>query len=480
MKNLNKINILLVEDNIGDVVLITEYLRLSNLPINDIIVSDSIAAIEEKVKEKEIHVILLDLSLRDSSGEASVVAVAEMFPKVTLIVLSGLDNMHISINAIKLGAQDYLIKGDYDEKMISKSIQFSLERKRILELLRENDEKYNIVVNKATNDIVWDWDIINDKMERADGINQLVGCLAEEVGTTFDWINKYMPKEDLTRVNEKVKKALDEKIENWQDEYRIIRPDGEVRYILDRGFIMYNEKGNPYRMIGSMTDLTKIRKLEAKISDQKINEQKIITETTIEAQENEKTKLGRELHDNISQLMATVKIYLSIAKNNFNAESLELIEKSYEYINIAIDEVRKLSHSLVSPSLGDITLQEALMKITDNMNEVGKIKFDLQYQIEENIEIDNQKELTIYRIVQEQINNIQKYSKCRNVTINIRSQGSNITLSIEDDGVGFDSEVKPKGIGMRNIKSRVDFYSGTFNIISSPGNGCRLEVTIPA
>jgi signal transduction histidine kinase len=114
------------------------------------------------------------------------------------------------------------------------------------------------------------------------------------------------------------------------------------------------------------------------------------------------------------------------------------------------------------------------------MNEVGKIKFDLQYQIEENIEIDNQKELTIYRIVQEQINNIQKYSKCRNVTINIRSQGSNITLSIEDDGVGFDSEVKPKGIGMRNIKSRVDFYSGTFNIISSPGNGCRLEVTIPA
>jgi two-component system sensor histidine kinase UhpB len=85
----------------------------------------------------------------------------------------------------------------------------------------------------------------------------------------------------------------------------------------------------------------------------------------------------------------------------------------------------------------------------------------------------------IYRIVQEQINNISKHAKAKTIIIHLKAKDAHLNLSITDDGVGFDTTKKDNGIGLRNIQSRVEFYSGNMNIISSPGQGCRLEVTIP-
>ena len=87
--------------------------------------------------------------------------------------------------------------------------------------------------------------------------------------------------------------------------------------------------------------------------------------------------------------------------------------------------------------------------------------------------------LMIYRIVQEQINNILKHAAASKVTISIETDTDNIYLSIVDNGIGFDSNKKSKGIGLRNIDNRVKFYSGTANIISGNGKGCRLEISVP-
>jgi signal transduction histidine kinase len=107
----------------------------------------------------------------------------------------------------------------------------------------------------------------------------------------------------------------------------------------------------------------------------------------------------------------------------------------------------------------------------------------LQAQL--NIEINNEKkidktmELTLYRIAQEQLNNIRKYAKAEKATITLKTDDKNIYFSIADDGAGFDMTQKVHGIGLKNISSRVNFYSGSMNIISAPGEGCILSVTIP-
>jgi two-component system sensor histidine kinase UhpB len=85
----------------------------------------------------------------------------------------------------------------------------------------------------------------------------------------------------------------------------------------------------------------------------------------------------------------------------------------------------------------------------------------------------------LYRIVQEQFNNISKYASAKTVTLRIDADPDFLYLSVTDDGVGFDTTQKAKGIGLKNIQSRVEFYSGTMQIISAPGKGCSLEITIP-
>lgn len=241
-----------------------------------------------------------------------------------------------------------------------------------------------------------------------------------------------------------------------------------------------NEEGKPYQYLAIRSDITEKRKLEKALTEQEIHQQKLITEMTIAAQEKERNELGKELHDNINQILATVKMYLGMAKiKTISNNGLDLVAQSYDYVNEAMEEIRKLSHSLVAPSLGDIGLYEALEELIQDVSIEKNIQFTLKYDIDASQMIDNKEELMFYRIVQEQINNIRKYSKAKNVTIQLLIEGENQQLTITDDGIGFDVTAKNRGIGLKNIQSRVEFYSGTMEVVSSPGKGCTLSISIP-
>jgi len=115
----------------------------------------------------------------------------------------------------------------------------------------------------------------------------------------------------------------------------------------------------------------------------------------------------------------------------------ELLAKASEYVNDAIEEIRKLSKSLVSPTLGDITLQQALNDLVDEVNKTPTLQINLDYKIEEGKIIGSKKELMIYRVVQEQINNILKHSEAKNATIELKTKGSDLILTLSDDGIGL-------------------------------------------
>lgn len=478
MKSNKPINILIIEDNPGDYLLAYEFLRLSRLPVNKYFHSPTIGGINAALDGNVPDVILLDLSLPDSSGEESVTVMVEMFPKTPIIVFSGYSDMALSLRAINLGAQDYIIKGEFDENILAKTIQYSIERKQVLEILNQYNERFKILI-RATNDIVWDCDLVNNTVDRGAGITELLGYRNSEIGNSFDWFYGKMLPKDSKRVQEKMEDCIRNKIEYWNDEFRLMASDGSIKSVLGRGCIMYDTDKNPYRMIFSITDLTKIKKLEAKFTEEKLNRQKLITRTTLETQEKEKNMLGRELHDNVSQLLATTKMYLGIMKMDEQDEQYELLVNCREYLDLAIKEIRNLSHVLVAPSAGEINLENALTKMVNELSVLKVFSIDLICNIPDHLSIDPQKQLAIYRIVQEQMNNIQKYAKCNMVTIELIARKEGIYLRIEDDGIGFDTSSRSEGIGLMNIRNRVDFYSGQTDIISSPGEGCKLEITLP-
>jgi two-component system, NarL family, sensor histidine kinase UhpB len=352
------------------------------------------------------------------------------------------------------------------------------ERKEAAEEITKSHERYEFV-NKATQDTIWEWDYHTNKGKWGEGIITTFGYSEDKLNYGESWVDEYVHPEDKERLFKKIQGCIENSLQNCQNEYRFRCADGTYKYVFDRGFILYDEKDKPYRMIGAMTDVTEKKRLERELVEQQIKQQKLITETIIQTQEKERNELGRELHDNINQILATVKMYLGMAKAKENV-SVDLVGQSYEYVNEAMEEIRKLSHSLVAPSIGDIGLKEVLQGLVEDANLLNDLQVQLLFDEKYNeMDIDKNKELMFYRIVQEQMNNIAKYAKANKVVISFKTDDDILILSVADDGVGFDSSQKSKGIGLKNISSRVEFYSGNMNIISAPGLGCTLEVFIP-
>ena len=222
-----------------------------------------------------------------------------------------------------------------------------------------------------------------------------------------------------------------------------------------------------------------LKKRQKELADQQIKEHQLKTEIAIQTQEKERNELGRELHDNINQILITGRMYLSMAKTKENTAK-DLVEQGYEYVNEAIEEIRKLSHTLVAPSLGDISLREALQNLADDTNLLNHLQ--VQISVDEKYKeknIDENKKLMLYRIVQEQLSNIITHARAGKVIISLKTDNNNVILSVTDNGIGFDTTQKSNGIGLKNISNRAEFYSGKMNIVSAPGKGCTLEIYIP-
>ena len=231
-------------------------------------------------------------------------------------------------------------------------------------------------------------------------------------------------------------------------------------------------------MIGAMMDITERRELEAELAAEKITKQREITEATIQAQEKERTELGKELHDNINQILSTTKLYIDMALTETDIRE-ELLQKTYRNISSAIEEIRMLSKSLVPPSLGDIGLKEAVSELIESLNISQRIKLTLKTTGIESVNMPDNIKLMAYRIVQEQVNNIIKHSRATTAEIKLAVSRKMFNITVKDNGIGFDAKRKSNGIGLSNITSRAELHNGKVDVVSSPGKGCTLKVSLP-
>lgn len=476
MRKQNKsLRILIVEDNKGDYILLKRYIERTALEVEAFYWAEQLVDVEGLVKDNYIDLVFLDLSLGDSTGLNSFITLNDLLPHTPIVVLSGMADMEVALECIALGAQDYLMKTEFDEKLLFKSIQYSLERKKILENLQQSNERYEIV-NKATLDVIWDWDITTNTLYVSNSMNQILGYPKQQY--TIHWVMNQIHPDDLETVQQSIINSMKNGKEKWSCEFRFRNIDGVYKNAFARGFNLFNQQARVYRMIGAVTDMTEKKQLERELVSQQLQQQRLITETTIKTQEKERNQLASELHDNINQVLATIKMFLNIAKEDDSVRE-DLVNRSYENIGYAIEEIRKLSKSLVSPSLGDIGILEALQGLIEEINLSRKLDVQLYFKDRNGEIIDSNIELMLYRIVQEQMNNILKYAKASKAIITLMIDQETIFLSISDNGIGFDTSKKVKGIGLQNISNRVEFYSGNLHIETSPGNGCELIINIP-
>ena len=193
-------------------------------------------------------------------------------------------------------------------------------------------------------------------------------------------------------------------------------------------------------------------------------------------EENERKRVAKDLHDGIGVLLTSIKLRLSNFQDKI--ESKKEFQNSLDQIDNACTEVRRISHNMVPASLTKLGLQEAILDLLDNVRASTDIIIEEALDYKEGA-YDESKEVLIYRVVQELINNSLKYASPEKLHVSISKSKQDYLLTYSDNGKGFDKSKIKFGLGLRSIASRVNILKGKLTYESSPGEGVTFNITIP-
>ena len=219
-----------------------------------------------------------------------------------------------------------------------------------------------------------------------------------------------------------------------------------------------------------------------KIKELEQEKQLVAINSIMQAQEAERSRTARDLHDGLGGLLSGIKLNLSSMKGNIILPEKEahLFNKSIGQLDNAIGEMRRVAHNMMPEALLKFGLREAIEDYCDSINESNSVV--LRYtQLGPEHPLEKSMEVILYRIIQELINNAIKHAAAKNIFIQLARHEQGITLTIEDDGHGFDTTQLStiKGAGLQNVQSRVDYLKGTMETDSKAGEGSAFYIEIP-
>ncbi|MBA4168009.1 MAG: PAS domain-containing protein [Chitinophagaceae bacterium] len=333
-------------------------------------------------------------------------------------------------------------------------------------------------VNKTSYDLIWDWDIPSDLICFGKGYEQIFGYKLPSHKLLFtEWMTLFEP-EQRAMIKREINTLFASAKKSWKAVYQFNIPDGTPTQIISRANILRNTDGQVVRVIGVIHDQSRLQNLTRAHEHDILLREKQLAEAIIEAKEMERSELGKELHDNVNQLLGASVLYLDMARSDPSRADIYL-SHSEEYTKNAISEIRQLTKGLLCDLLQDFGLLAAITQLTNDIMETLPVKIHCLFDAALETDMSEAFKLNIFRIVQEQLNNILKHARANEVHLTLSSTERGLMMSIADDGKGFDTTQRSKGVGMSNITSRARLYKGEGHFLSEPGKGCILVVNFP-
>lgn len=499
----NKISILIIDDNPGDQLLLEANLGDTHLPIANISTASTIEEGINCLKKENFSLVFLDFFLPDSNGLESYTALSKINSKIPVIILSGLSDTELSLKAITLGAQDFLIKGLYDSNSLEKAVRYSIERKKNIELLKENNARYD-AISKATKDIIWEWDLVTNKIKWiGEGLKKYIPLNFDTSLLDFDFVSNHLHPDEKINVLDQLQKSIQSGENSWESDYQFLRNDGKYDYVNSRGYVIRNEAGEAIRMIGSLQDITERKKAE--IETQKA---RIEAEEARKTQEQFLANMSHEIRTPMNGVIGMTELLVGTILSEDQQDYVNTIQESAANLMVIINDILDLTKILA----GKVTIE----KIDYNFNHLiatiiktHKCKADKKGLLL-NANIDQQiypvllgDPVRLSQILNNLLGNAIKFTESGEVNIDVwlqENEGKLNTLqfSISDTGIGIaeeniesvferftqvaaDSKRKygGTGLGLTITKQLIELQGGTIQVKSKQGEGCVFSFFIP-
>jgi PAS domain S-box-containing protein len=328
----------------------------------------------------------------------------------------------------------------------------------------------------------WDWDIAKNTLWWSDEVYRIFGLRPQQFGATNEAFLACVHPDD----RELVKAAVDEAISSnktYNIDHRVIRPDGTQRMVHERAEVLYDEEKEPVRMMGTVQDVTEFKRAEERILADQVALRSLTSELQL-AEERERRRLARDLHDSLGQILAMSKREIVGLQKSVPAKAVASLKAVASQLDQAVEEARTLSFELSPSVLYDLGFEVAVEDLAERFSIERKI--DCRFEnSDEPKPLEEAIAVLLYRSVRELLINVAKHANATTIKISLERIENELHITVEDNGDGFDVSVlnslsrQPKGFGVLSVQERLRHIGGHFEIQSGDGSGTKVTLVAP-
>lgn len=368
--------------------------------------------------------------------------------------------------------------------LVSGTIMDITERKLAEQELLESRALLNDA-QKLSHVGCWQYNPTDRRMIWSEEVYRIFGVDAKLFEPSYETALKMVHADDKVAIGRAIDAAA-RTGEGFAIDFRIVQPNGMMRYIRSLGEVVGSARGQPVTVLGSLLDITEQKRADDALrayAEQLTG----LSRRLVEVQESERRQFSRELHDRIGQNLTALSINLDILKTQLagdeNAAVRLRLDDSSVLLESTSSSIENLLSELRPPMLDDYGLLSALQWYGNEF--AGRTGIDVKVHGDEKMErLPPATEISLFRIVQEALNNVAKHAHANIVDIGLERTGAECIMSVVDDGAGFDNEStahakRRPGLGMVTMRERTQTIGGAFEVGAAPGGGTRVAVRVP-
>jgi PAS domain S-box-containing protein len=328
----------------------------------------------------------------------------------------------------------------------------------------------------------WEWDPDTGRVSWSSELYRILGVLPQDLPPSFENYLERVHPEDRQQSGAMVARALMDS-RGFSMLERIVRPGGEVRYLRSQGEVVRNERGKPIKILVACVDITEQRHSEAALR-QAAQDLHGLTRRLVQAEEAERRRLARELHDRVGQSLSALNINLDIVSRESHALTPALrqrLDDSLGLVDSTLQSIENVMAELRPPLLDEYGLGAALGWHAEEFARRTGVRVAVaDRNPAESKNARPEAAVALFRIAQEALNNVLKHAKATNVRLEVSATDEELILHVEDDGQGFELASARRGRwGMTTMRERAEAAGGQLHIASSPGEGTRIHARVP-